>query len=78
MATKKQKRERGIAKREAEETERKARELHFLKLAQTERAERKKKADEERKQRAIEKSKRLAKSHRAAKMAKPAPPKVES
>lgn len=63
MATKKQKRERGIAKREAEEAELRASGLHFLKLAQAGRAAEREKADQARKDRAIVKSKRLAKVH---------------
>ena len=69
MATKKQKRERGIAKRMQEEAERREREQHFLKLAQAQRAEQKRKADEARLARAKAKSKRLAKTHRAQKKA---------
>jgi len=71
MATKKQKREAGIAKREKEEAERRERGLHFLKLAQAERAEERRKAEEARKARAIAKSKRLARAHEAAKGSKP-------
>lgn len=67
MVTKKQKRERGIAKREAEDKERRAREQHFLALAQAERAAERKKADDASKARAIAKSKKLAKEHEAKK-----------
>lgn len=71
MATKKQKRARGIAKREAEETERRDSGLRFLKLAQAERSQQRAKAEEDRKKRAIVKSKRLARAHEAAKESKP-------
>lgn len=67
MATKKQKRARGIAKREAFENEQRERGLHFLKLAQDERRAKKAEA----KERAIAKSKRLARAHEAAKGSKP-------
>lgn len=69
MATKKQKRERGIAKRQAFEAEERERGLHFLKLAQEERRREREKAEEVRKDRAIAKSKRLAKAHKARPMA---------
>ena len=79
MATKKQKRERGIAKRMQEEAERREREQHFLKLAQAQRAEQKRKADEARLARAKAKSKRLAKTHQAEKKVwKPVDPKAVS
>lgn len=71
MATKKQKREAGIARREAEEKERRDRGQHFLKLAQAQRAEERRKNDEARKERAIAKSQRLARAHEAAKASKP-------
>ncbi len=64
MATKKQKREAGIAKREAEEKERRERGLHFLSLAQQERIAQKKKADEAALARKKKVSKRLAKQHK--------------
>lgn len=71
MATKKAKRARGIAKREAEETERRESGLRFLRLSQAERSQQRAKAEEDRKKRAIVKSKRLARAHEAAKESKP-------
>jgi hypothetical protein len=71
VATKKQKRTAGIAKREAEEAERRESGLRFLRLSQAERAEQRGKAEEDRKNRAIAKSKRLARAHEAAKSSKP-------
>jgi hypothetical protein len=71
VATKKQKRLAGIAKREQEEAERRERGMHFLKMAQAERAEERAKAEAARKERAIAKSKRLARAHEAAKESKP-------
>ena len=67
MATKKQKRERGIAKRQAFEAETRENGLAFLRLAQAGRAAERAKAEEARKQRAITKSKRLAKTHQREK-----------
>lgn len=74
MATKKQKRLAGIAKREAEEAERRERGLHFLKLAQDERREKKAEAEKARKDRAIAKSQKLAQQHRAKKAAEMSKP----
>lgn len=71
MATKKQKRAAGIAKREKEEAENRERGLHFLSLAQSERAAERSKAEASRKERAVAKSKRLARAHEAAKASKP-------
>lgn len=71
MTTKKQKREAGIARREQEEKESRERGLHFLALAQAERAEERRKADKARRDRAIATSKRLARAHEAAKASKP-------
>lgn len=71
MATKKQKREAGIARREKEEKENRERGMHFLSLAQAGRAESRRKAEEARKDRVVAKSKRLARAHEAAKASKP-------
>lgn len=67
MATKKQKRARMQAKWEREQAELRASNQHFLKLAQTQRAEERKKAEESAKQRKINTSKRLAKQHKREK-----------
>lgn len=67
MATKKQKRARGIAKREAFEAELRASGQHFLKLAQDQRRVDREKEDKLRKDRAIAKSKRLAAQHKHVK-----------
>ena len=65
MATKKQKREAGIAKREAFEAEQRERGLHFLKLSQEETRAQREKADKARKDRAIAKSKQLGEAAQA-------------
>ncbi len=67
MATKKQKRERGIARREAFEAEQRERNQHFLKLSQDQRTAERKAAEEARIARAKAKSKKLAKQHRQQK-----------
>jgi hypothetical protein len=64
MATKKQKRAAGIAKREAEEQERRQRGLEFLRLDQERRTADRKKAEDARIERAKAKSKKLAQKHR--------------
>lgn len=71
MATKKQKRLAGIAKRETEEAERRESGLRFLRLSQAERSQQRAKAEEDRKKRAVAKSKRLARAHEASKISKP-------
>lgn len=67
MATKKQKRAAGIAKREVFEAEQRERGMHFLKLSQEEHRANKEKAETVRKERAIAKSKRLAAEHQRKK-----------
>lgn len=74
MATKKQKRLAGIAKREKEETERRENGLKQLRLAQAGRAAERAKADETRKERAVQKSQKLAAAHRAKKAAEASKP----
>lgn len=74
MATKKQKRLAGIAKREAEEAERREAGLKQLALAQAGRAAERAKAEEARKERAIQKSQKLAAAYRAKKAAEASKP----
>lgn len=74
MATKKQKRLNGIAKRERKEAERREAGLKQLRLAQAGRAAERAKAEEARKERAIQKSQKLAAQHRAKKAAEASKP----
>lgn len=74
MTTKKQKRERGIAKRQAFEEEQRQNGLKFLRQAQAQRADEKKKAEEARKERVKKTSQRLAAEHRAKKAAEQSKP----
>lgn len=77
MATKKQKRAAGIAKREAFEEEERQRNQHFLQISRDQRRAERERAEQARKDRAIAKSKKLAKQHRREKAGvrtfKPAP-----
>lgn len=74
MATKKQKRLAGIAKREKFEAEQRERGQHFLRLAQAERAAERAKAEEARKERAKKRSQQLAAAHRAKQAAEQSKP----
>jgi len=67
VATKKQKRARGLAKRAAFEKEERERGLHFLKLEQQRRAEEHRRAEEAKHDIKVKKAKRLAKEHEASK-----------
>jgi hypothetical protein len=63
MTTKKQKREQGIARREAFEAEERARHAQQLRVAQEGRKAEREAADKKEQERKIEKSKALAKKH---------------